>query len=248
MTNPYETQKLVSEYLFFHYAEAADFSDEIPIPRDALHFPVRLVTELADPTRGTVAALDLGCAVGRSTFELARFAQSVIGVDFSAAFIRAAEKLKREGKHSCQVVVEGDRAVEFTARIPGGVDISRVTFETGDASSLRADMGKFDLVLAANLLCRLPDPGKFLDSLPDLVAPGGQLLLATPFSWLPEFTSPEHWVGGRPGTGPSWDVLYRTLKRHFDLQLRMEMPFLIREHSRKYQYGISLGSRWIRKS
>lgn len=248
MTNPYETRKLVSEYLFFHYAEETDFSDAIPVPRGALHFPVRLVTELADPGRITRSALDLGCAVGRSTFELARFAQSVIGVDYSAAFIRAAETMRGDGKHSCEILVEGERVTEFTARIPDGIDVSRVSFETGDASALRTDIGRFDLVLAANLLCRLPDPVKFLCTLPDLVSPGGQLLLATPFSWLPEFTDPENWIGGRPGTGPSWDALRGELEPHFDLQLKRELPFLIREHSRKYQYGVSLGSRWIRRS
>lgn len=248
MTNPYETRKLVSEYLFFHYAEEADFPDAIPVPRGALHFPVRLVTELADHARGTRTALDLGCAVGRSTFELARFAQSVIGVDYSAAFIRAAETLRCDGRHPCQILVEGERTAEFTARVPEGIDVSRVSFETGDASALRPDIGCFDLVLAANLLCRLPDPGKFLGCLSDLVAPGGQLLLTTPFSWLPEFTDPGNWIGGHPGTGTSWDALRGALEPHFDLQLKKEMPFLIREHSRKYQYGVSLGSRWIRRS
>jgi len=248
MTNPYESRKLVSEYLFFHYAEDSDFPGDIPVPREALHFPVRLVAELADSERVARTALDLGCAVGRSTFELARLASSVIGVDYSSAFISAAETLRREGKLSCQILVEGERTAEFTARIPRGVDVSRVRFETGDALALRADIGRFDIVLAANLLCRLPDPGKFLGGLPDLVAPGGQLLLATPFSWLPEFTPPACWIGGQPGTGPSWDALCRALEPHFDLQLKKEMPFLIREHSRKYQYGISLGSRWIRRS
>jgi len=138
------------------------------------------------------------CAVGRSTFELARFAQSVIGVDCSAAFISAAETLRCDGRHSCEILVEGERTAEFTARIPGGIDVSRISFETGDASALRADIGRFDLVLAANLLCRLPDPGKFLCTLPDLVAPGGQLILATPFSWLPE----SHLI---PGTGSAGD-------------------------------------------
>ena len=248
MINPYETRKLVSEYLFFHYAEETDFSGDIPVPREALHFPVRLVAELADHERGVKSALDLGCAVGRSTFELARFAQCVIGVDYSAAFISAAETLRCDGSHSCEILVEGERTAEFTARIPAGIDVSRVSFEAGDATALRTDIGRFDLVLAANLLCRLPDPGKFLGSLPDLVAPGGQLLLATPFSWLPEFTDPGNWIGGRPGTGSSWDALRLALEPHFDLQLKKEMPFLIREHSRKYQYGVSRGSRWIRRS
>ena len=53
---------------------------------------------------------------------------------------------------------------------------------------LEEDLGSFDLVHAANLLCRLPNPQAFLDRLNELVAPGGQLLLTTPFTWLEDFT------------------------------------------------------------
>jgi len=247
MSNPYETEKLVAEYLFFHYADEDEVSGGHPVPREALNFPVRVVAELADLARAPRTALDIGCAVGRSSFELARVAQSVIGIDFSSAFIRSAETLKREGRLACHVIVEGERTVPFTARVPAGVDVSRVRFETGDASALRADLGTFDLLLAGNLLCRLPEPAKFLERLPGLVAPGGQLLLATPFSWLPEYTAPEHWIGGRPATGPSWDALCKALDPHFELQLSKDVPFLIREHNRKFQYGVPLGSRWIRR-
>ena len=247
MANPYETERLVAEYLFFHYGSDDEISGGHPLPREALNFPVRVVAELVDPARPALTALDLGCAVGRSSFELARIAHSVLGIDFSAAFIRAAETLKREGALGCHLPVEGDRTAEFTARVPSGVDVARVSFETGDATALRPDIGRFDIVLAANLLCRLPEPAKFLSRLPDLVVPGGQLLLGTPFSWLPEYTAPEHWIGGREATGPSWEALSKSLEPHFELHLSKDLPFLIREHSRKFQYGISLGSRWIRR-
>ena len=247
MSNPYETDKLIAEYLFFHYADEGEVSGGHPVPREALNFAFRVVTELADPALAPRTALDLGCAVGRSSFELARIARSVIGIDFSAAFIRSAETLKREGRLACDVTVEGERTEPFTARVPAGVDVSRVSFETGDATALREDLGSFDLVLAANLLCRLPEPAKLLQHLPGLVTPGGQLLLTTPFSWLPDYTAPEHWIGGRPASGPSWDALCNALEPHFELQLSKDLPFLIREHSRKFQYGVPLGSRWIRR-
>lgn len=247
MSNPYETERLVAEYLFFHYAGEDETSGGHPVPREALNFPVRVVAELVDPARGARTALDLGCAVGRSSFELARVARSVLGIDFSDAFIRSAEALKRDGHLACHVPVEGELTARFTARVPPDIDVTRVRFEAGDATALRPDIGKFDIVLAANLLCRLPEPSKFLQRLPELVAPGGQLLLATPFSWLSEHTVPEHWIGGRPATGPSREALWKALEPHFELQLAKDVPFLIREHSRKFQYGVSLGSRWIRR-
>lgn len=38
-------------------------------------------------------ALDVGCAVGRSSFEMARTFDEVVGVDFSGKFINAAKAL-----------------------------------------------------------------------------------------------------------------------------------------------------------
>jgi hypothetical protein len=102
--------------------------------------------------------------------------------------------------------------------------------------------------LAANLLCRLPEPQQFLKMLASLVQPGGQLLLATPFSWLETFTPVSAWLGGKhPQDRSGWEVLEEILSPHFELEEKIDLPFLIREHARKFQYGISCGSRWIRR-
>ncbi len=246
--NPYESDRLIAEYLFFHYADSDAYSGEHAIPSEAFGFPVRLVTEIVDASRPIGSALDIGCAVGRTAFELARISDSVLGIDFSSAFIRAAETLRTEGSLTCHVSVEGELTMPFTAQRPEGVDPSRLKFETGDATALDPHLGPFDLVMAANLLCRLPEPTRFLQRLPSLVNPGGQLILSTPFSWLPEYTDPEHWIGGRSATGPSWEALCAVLEPDFELQLSKDLPFLIREHSRKFQYGIPLGSRWVRRA
>ena len=65
----------------------------------------------------------------------------------------------------------------------------------GDATDLPGDLGSFDVVLAANLICRLAEPALFLQRLPGLVNPGGQLLMTTPFTWLADFTLPSKWLG-----------------------------------------------------
>ena len=248
MANHYESGKLLSEYLFFHYATRDEVSGGLPVPEIALDFPARVVGDLLDPSRPAARALDMGCAVGRSAFELARTVPRVVAVDFSSAFIAAARGLKATGRARCSVVIEGERTLDLPVRVPEDVDRSRVEFEVGDATSLRSDLGTFDVVLAANLICRLPEPRKFLDRLPSLVAPGGQLLLATPFSWLREHTPEEHWLGGKEGGDSSFKVLRSILDPHFELQLTKDLPFLIREHARKFQYVVSLGSRWRRRT
>lgn len=246
--NIYETDRLVREYLLFHYGSADEILPHPAGPRDALDFAVRCVSELINPAAlgPDTRALDIGCAVGRSAFELARHCQNVTALDFSQAFITAAEGLRAAGEIAYEHTVEGHRTAPATARIPSGVDPSRIRFAVGDAMALPDDLGAFDVVLAANLLCRLPDPRVFLARLPSLVKPGGQLLMTTPFTWLAEFTPPEKWVGGHPGRESAAE-LQAILAPHFELQLAKDLPFFIREHARKFQWSVAWGTRWVRR-
>ncbi len=82
-------------------------------------------------------ALDLGCAVGRSSFELARRCSEVIGIDYSQSFISAATKLRDAGELAYARTDEGPRTTPLVARVPAEIDRARVTFEHGDAQSLR---------------------------------------------------------------------------------------------------------------
>jgi putative 4-mercaptohistidine N1-methyltranferase len=248
--NPYESSRLLAEYLLFHYGSEEQILRERPGPREALDFPVRCVHELVDRGRVPAAAraLDVGCAVGRSCFELCAFCPTVIGIDFSHSFIQAARELKERGEFSFEMVVEGEICELARARVPANLDRRRAQFEVGDATNLPGDLGTFDVVLAANLICRLAEPARFLQQLPALVTPGGQLLMTTPFTWLEDFTSPSNWLGGRKRDGVrSFDVLHEILGRDFELQVAKDLPFLIREHERKFQYGVALGGRWVRR-
>lgn len=244
MANPYETDKLLSEYLLFHYGTAEQVLGSGPGPREALDFAERAVKKLLKLPCGS-RALDVGCAVGRSSFELARSCETVVGVDFSQAFITAAGRMKN-GSASVLQVVEGEITRTLELQAPE-VDSGRLAFEVGDAMALRDDLGSFDVVLAANLICRLPEPLRFLRRLPELVRSGGQLLLTTPFTWLEEFTPKSNWLGGRVDGKRSFEALREILSSDFDLEETKDLPFLIREHERKFQYGVALGSRWIRK-
>ena len=185
--------------------------------------------------------MDVGCAVGRSAFELTQYCQEVSGCDFSQSFISAASALAEKPELPYRYLEEGDfyrpaiaKANFFKARKP--------SFFVADACSLPLHLTNFDVVHAANLICRLPDPALFFKRLPDLVKEGGQLLLTTPFTWLEEYTPKENWIG----SGDSENKLTQCLSPFFELEKKVELPFVIREHRRKFQYGVSLGTRWRR--
>jgi putative 4-mercaptohistidine N1-methyltranferase len=195
-------------------------------------------------------ALDLGCAVGRASFELARRCDEVVGIDLSRSFISAAQRLQREGEMAYERVDEGELRTELLARVPAEIERGRVSFETGDATELRADLGAFDVVLMANLIDRLGDPAKCLARLPELVRAGGELVITSPYTWLEDFTPRERWLGGRrtdEGVLTTLEGLRRGLAGSFELVGTRDLPFLIREHARKYQWSVAQGTTWRRR-
>ena len=242
MSNPYELSKLVDEYLLFHYGEPELLLPYEFGPHKALNFAVRTVSETLDTKIERGRALDVGCSVGRSSFELSKFCGEVVGIDFSNAFIEAANDLRENKSRDYRVLIEAHQSEIAIARIPEGANPERVHFETGDAMDLRVDLGEFDVVHAANLICRLPDPLKFLHRLPSLLHPGGQLVITTPCTWLGEFTPPENWPDK-----PTIEWLEEALGESFTLDRTLDLPFLIRETARKFQWTVAQGSVWTRK-
>jgi RNA polymerase sigma factor (sigma-70 family) len=112
MSNPYESRRLVGEYLFFHYAGFEEAAGNLPVPREAWGFAERAVTELLSDSGEMESALDVGCAVGRSSFELARRAQRVVGVDYSRAFVDACKTIQSAGEMSGEDLILLDGALE----------------------------------------------------------------------------------------------------------------------------------------
>jgi putative 4-mercaptohistidine N1-methyltranferase len=199
--------------------------------------------------------LDLGCAVGRATFELAREFDSVTGIDFSARFIRVALQLKEKGVAHFELVEEGDVVSYHEARLSElGLDgvADRVEFFQGDATNLKPQFTGYDLVLAANLIDRLNAPRRFLETVHDRLNPGGVLVIASPYTWLEEFTKKEHWLGGfRHGGEPYFtlDALRELLSPRFVmLEEPQDLEFVIRETRRKFQHTVSEVTAWERKS
>ncbi|MBM3863571.1 MAG: methyltransferase domain-containing protein [Verrucomicrobia bacterium] len=244
MVRIYETDKLLSEYLLFHYGTHKDvLPDGTAWPagmHDALDFAVR--TARVFPGDDAASGLDLGCAVGRSTFEMARSCRHVVGIDFSETFIQAATTLRDGGSLTYHRLEEAAVHTPLAAFAPAGIDRGRVDFRHGDAMDLPADLGLFDRVHAANLLCRLPHPQRLLDRLPSLLWPGGHLVLATPCTWLAGFTPPSEWPV--PDTR-TW--LTQSLSASFELLDTREEPFLIRETARKFQWSLSWVTHWRRR-
>ena len=192
--------------------------------------------------------------MGGASFELARGFGEVLGVDLSRAFIDAANQLQKHGSLDYFRRDEGDLGVTVRATVAADIDRSRVSFRQADATSLPAELVDLDAVLMANLLCRLPSPKSLLGRLGGprgLVRVGGLVALFSPYSWLEQFTPREAWLGGFERNGQpvkSADALKAFLRDEgFVLRREEEVPLVIREHARKYQFIVTHGMLWQRE-
>ena len=125
MSQIYETDKLVEEYLLFHYASDEEVLPWAGGPKEALNFPVRTVKHFSG---GRVArALDIGCAVGRSSLELSREADEVVGIDFSQAFVDVAEKVRCGDDIRYSRLEEASVKSEMQVSLPEGIKADAVS-------------------------------------------------------------------------------------------------------------------------
>jgi 5-histidylcysteine sulfoxide synthase/putative 4-mercaptohistidine N1-methyltranferase len=245
--NVYETDSLVSQYCEFHYG-----SDYFGVE----NFPGRCARIALELMKGkpTHRALDLGCAVGRAAFELAREFEHVTGLDYSARFIRMAIDLKEKGSIRYVLPEEGEIVSYHEKRLLNfGLDESkdRVEFFQADACNLKPLYTGYDLVLACNLIDRLYDPAAFLATIHERIKPGGLLIITSPYTWLEEFTRRDRWLGGFRKDGENvttLQALRHVLSGNFmSAGEPRDIPFVMRETSRKFQHVISQMTVWERK-
>ncbi len=246
-TAMYETDKLVSEYCEFHWG-AAYFG--VPNFPKALA-DIAVAAREGQPMR---TALDLGCATGRATFELARHFDHVTGIDFSARFIAVGHQLAEQGSVRYTLTDEGELVsyhehglAEYGLQNVAG----KVSFFQGDACNLKPIWTGYDLILAANLIDRLYDPARFLRDVHQRLNAGGLLLIASPYTWLEEHTPRADWIGGFKKDGENFttlDGLHALLDPHFELIAPpQDVPFVIRETRRKFQHTVSEVTLWQKR-
>ncbi|MDD3528378.1 MAG: 5-histidylcysteine sulfoxide synthase [Gallionellaceae bacterium] len=242
----YESDRLLAEYAEFHYGD--EYFGVANFPKAMADLAVRAMA--GRPLR---RALDLGCAAGRASFELARHFDHVTGLDFSARFINLGVALAETGVLRYTLVEEGE-LVSYRERRLADLGLAetrgRVAFQQADACNLKPIHTGYDLILAANLIDRLYSPARFLDAVHERLNPGGLLVLASPYTWLAEHTPREEWLGGYKRDGESHatlDGLKEHLGRHFRLMDGpLEVPFVIRETRRKHQHTLSEVTIWER--
>lgn len=242
----YESDSQLSEYAEFHYGD--EYFSVPNFPRALAQLAIRAMGE-----RPRRRALDLGCALGRASFELARAFDRVTGIDFSARFIGLATRIAEQGGLGYTLADEGELVTRRERRLADlGLEETRgrVCFLQGDACDLGSGFSGYDLILAGNLIDRLHRPAGFLDGVHARINTGGLLVIASPYTWLAEHTPRVAWLGGFMRDGERFttlDGLKARLAGRFRLVGEpMEVPFVIRETRRKFQHTLSEVTLWER--
>lgn len=126
---------------------------------------------------------DIGCGIGSLTFELARFARKVIGVDLSVEMLRRARSLASER------------------------DVHNVEFRVGDALELPVPSRSVDAAFCVMVLHFLSDPQRAVFELCRITRTGGRVILldlvAHGQAWMREQMA-HRWLGFEKSAVESW--------------------------------------------
>lgn len=223
-------------------------------------YPQRLAGAALDAVAkygcATLHALELGCGVGRTSFELAEIFTRVTGIDPTARTIRIGVEMVDKGYTQWQIPAEGE-IVDFeqVALKDLGLEDSlraKVEFMQADLANMKPIYKGYDLILINGLLEKSYNPAAFLKGVHERLNDGGLLVIACSNHWSESHTARAHWLGGfKDRTGENQTTLegIRTnLQPHFDLlDASTNLPQALRVDARCYQYRLMQVSVWKKR-
>ncbi|MGV0837623.1 class I SAM-dependent methyltransferase [Mycolicibacterium thermoresistibile] len=115
-----------------------------------------------------VSVIDVGCGLGRHSFEAYRRGADVVAFDQNAAELNEVDTILQ--------------AMAEQAEAPAGAKAEVVK---GDALDLPYPDGTFDRVIASEILEHVPEDDRAIAELVRVLKPGGKLAVTVP-RWLPE--------------------------------------------------------------
>lgn len=146
------------------------------------------------------SAVELGCSTGRIVAELAARAERVAGLDLHFGAVRRARKLLDGARVAYPRRMIG-RSYAPAVITPGDRTAPAALLVCGDALDPPFVPGVFDRVVALNLLDSVASPRQLLAVLDGLCAPGGELILTSPYAWQSSVLAEAERFGGADPAG-----------------------------------------------
>ena len=202
----YGSFSMRSSYLWSHYSEFFNGPDAT----DAYRIWAAAFTS----EKGW--ALDIGCAVGRLTFEMTKTHDRAVGVDTSLSFIRAARKIMAQRHLEFDLIMEGEITERRASPLDPDFKFENAEFIVADAMALPFPSDRFTTASSVNILEKVPDPSlHFSEANRIMNKTKARFLFSDPFSWDETVSSPNLWLGGRnagPFKGFGMDNVCRMLQ------------------------------------
>ncbi|MFT6924461.1 MAG: 5-histidylcysteine sulfoxide synthase/putative 4-mercaptohistidine N1-methyltransferase [Psychromonas sp.] len=164
--------------------------------------------------------LDLGCSVGRCSFELSPYFKEIDSVDFSAQSIPYPVQLQ-QGKTVRYALEKEGELVDFKSINLNSAGLNEsyrnIHFKQGDASNLKTTFGDYDVIIAQQVLELHYDPQGFLDNISSCLKKGGILILVSAYEVNPQINHEKRFSGkkvnGENLTG--FDAVQQRLSEQF---------------------------------
>jgi SAM-dependent methyltransferase/uncharacterized protein YbaR (Trm112 family) len=231
----FEDRSTLSSYLDLHYGAEPGTAPALGMGTKSFWEAFLSLLPQDGQTRFS-RAIDLGCSVGRGTFELARVSELAVGIDSNFDAVSRAARFQRTG----EVQYERRRRGRcFEQRTSPFRPASNALFLVADALDPPFAAESFDCVAALNLIDSIRIPLILLGQMDALLRNGGDLLLCTAYAWRSDVTDPMEWLETDALDGP--DMLRHILageafpRMRFGYEIAREIPdvpWRLRNHDR----------------
>ncbi len=208
-----QSRQHLSSYAWDHYGDL-DPNEPKTEPRPgSMLTNLRSGLQMAD-SLPSGPLLDVGCSVGRGTFELGAYGTGlVLGVDLNFPVLRLAGEVLRHGtvrypRRRVGLVYERR---EFPVRFE---NLDSVDFWACDGAALPFPESTFALATNLNVLDCVYAPRELLVSVSRVLKDGGKGVFACPYDWSQAATPLEAWMGGhsqRSALAGSSEAILRAL-------------------------------------
>ncbi|MCG3690207.1 5-histidylcysteine sulfoxide synthase [Aliarcobacter butzleri] len=218
--NFYESDESISSYCDLYYGKDNLYTNYVDLLRPYLK-------DLKNSK-----ALDLGCCVGRTSFELAKIYDEVLGIDFSANYINIGVKLKLYDFVNYKIKKQ-DKTFEERAISLKDFDLEKVkdkvSFMQGDACNLKEIYKDFDLIFYSSLIDKLYYPKKFLEDVSRRTNKNGFFVFLSSHNWFKEYINEDN------------------LFLEFELLDKIEVSSFVKMKNKNYENKTLLISIWKKK-
>ena len=236
----------ISTYAFDHYG---DLDPETPArasakPGSIIKLLRQGLESMERNIKGPV--IDMGCSVGRTSFELARtFDEIVLGVDLNFGMLKTAASILEKGHVSYprrKVGITFER-MEFPVEFENA---DNVDFWVCDAAALPFTDNVFSAGISLNVLDCIWSPYDHLKELARILIPNAHAIVSAPYDWSANATPVESWLGGhsqRSENKGASEVVLRSLLRGgghpnaieiLELISEQDIPWTLRLHDRSF--------------